>query len=201
MARKVGEMERSRLVQRLERPWKGTGFFGLKDNPFSFGGGLKNGGLNDGAMDLLRGIFGFDYMGAAEFEFGAVPKALSVILDGRKGYEAFHFDIPFDEVAKNWREKTANSTYDGRYEAGSARVFVICPRVHAAEVERRIREWAGDAYNSELKEGTKLAGALRPMGEWDTDICGWLELNNGFFFFTDEEMWTLTASLFDIKER
>lgn len=67
------EMKRTWLVQRLRKPYNHPAFGA--DNPFSFGGGLRNGGLNDEAMGLLRGIFSFDYMGAAEFEFGAIPQA------------------------------------------------------------------------------------------------------------------------------
>ena len=72
------EMKRTYLIQRLEKPrtLKIAGVE-LKDNPFSFGGGLRNGGLSKDATDLLRPLFSFDYMGAAEFEFGAVPEALS----------------------------------------------------------------------------------------------------------------------------
>lgn len=58
------ELKQTYLVQRLNRPTNGY------DNPFSFGGGLKNGGLSEDAMKLLRPIFSFDYMGSAEFEFG-----------------------------------------------------------------------------------------------------------------------------------
>lgn len=67
------------LIQRLQ---KALG----KANPFSFGGGYKNGGLSDEFMSFLVGIFSFDYMGAAEFEFGALPEA-------------------FQEMAKSMEEK------------------------------------------------------------------------------------------------
>jgi hypothetical protein len=70
-------MKDSYLIQRLHKPesWRIKGK--VLDNAFSFGGGLKNGGLTTKALDLLRDIFSFDYMCAAEFEFGAVPAALS----------------------------------------------------------------------------------------------------------------------------
>jgi hypothetical protein len=78
----------SYLIQRLEEPWGGMAQF--KDNPFSFGGGLRNGGLSQEAMDLIRGIWSFDYMGSAEFEFGAVPEALNAIANCTT-LEAFSF--------------------------------------------------------------------------------------------------------------
>ena len=40
---------------------------------------MRNGGLSNEAMDLIRGIWSFDYMGASEFEWGAIPKALGEI--------------------------------------------------------------------------------------------------------------------------
>jgi hypothetical protein len=78
------------LVQRLMAPWeikKGTlgALFG--GNPFSFGGGVKNGGLTDEAMKLLTPLMSFDYMGAAEFEFGALPKSLQRLAEKAKKNE------------------------------------------------------------------------------------------------------------------
>ena len=97
-------MKSSWLIQRLNKPY-GENPFGLKDNPFAFGGGLVNGGLSHEAMDILRGIFSFDYMGAAEFEFGAVPKALQTIAANAGNMIAFSFNIPLDDIEKDWRDK------------------------------------------------------------------------------------------------
>lgn len=62
------------LIQRLVEPRKDANPI-IGSNPFVFGGGLKNGGLSDEATKLLDPLFGYDYMGSAEFEFGALPKA------------------------------------------------------------------------------------------------------------------------------
>ena len=183
------EMERSWLVQRLERPYERRRLLGL-DNPFAFGGGLVNGGLSKDAMDLLRGVFRFDYMGAAEFEWGAVPKALNTIAKAAKQYCAFSVRIPLAEVARHWRDKSKGTP------VGNAEVYVICRREQAAPVETQIREWA--AGRERLKESTRLAAALRPVAEWDTETCGWLELDNGFFFFTDKVMFEATTRLFGV---
>ena len=184
-------MHRSWLIQRLKKPLVGTGLLGA-DNPFAFGGGLKNGGLSDEAMGLLHGIFRFDYMGAAEFEFGEVPKALRAIAEDTKHLSAFSFVIPFADVAKRWNDKSK------AVPTGEATVYVLCDKSHAEEVESRVRGFARDGYSSRLKEGTRLESSLRPIEEWDADVCGWLELDNGFFFFTDREMWERTAALFGV---
>ena len=183
------EMKRSYLVQRLRKPrgWELT-----KDNPFSFGGGLQNGGLSGDAMSLLRPIMAFDYMGAAEFEFGAVPEALSGIAKDAKRLRAFDFDIALADVAQNWQDKSRKAP------EGSATVYVLARKEHTAEAEVRIRGWAAKDYVG-LKEPTNLPNTLRPFTEWDGETVGWLELSNGFFFFTDREMWEQTAALFGVK--
>lgn len=185
-------MERSWLVQRLKKPYAG-GIFGGKDNPFSFGGGLRNGGLSDEAMDLLRGIFSFDYMGAAEFEFGAVPKALQAIAKDIKKYKAFSFTFPRKDVVKGWRDK---STTDPE---GDVTIYVICHKDHVDGVTVRITDWACEPKAPSLKESTMLSQTLRPDSDWNPGIAGWLELNNGFFFFIDEEMWKKTTDLFGLE--
>ncbi len=184
------EMKRSWLVQRLKAPYKNS-IFG-KDNPFSFGGGLRNGGLSDDAMGLLRETFSFDYMGAAEFEFGAVPKALQALARDAADLTAFAIAIPLAQVPPDWRVKTDD------VPEGSAELFVICRKSQDNEVVRRIEGWTSEAW-PQLKEELRLTSALRPYHEWDTEVCGWMELDNGFFFFTDRAMWSATCDLFGIE--
>lgn len=182
-------MKRSWLVQRLKAPRSG-GFLGV-DNPFAFGGGLKNGGLSDEAMGLLREIFSFDYMGAAEFEFGAVPEALHAIANNAARYASFALPIPLVDVPADWRDKDPAPGGDGV-------IYVLCRADDAAEVQERIRSWA-TSHRNDLKEPTRLATVLRPFHEWDSGVRGWLELDNGFFFFIDRAMWAATARLFGIE--
>lgn len=192
----VTPMKRSYLVQRLHAPYKSesspNSLMNALENALAFGGGLKNGGLSDDAMGLLRDIFRFDYMGSSEFEWGAVPKALTQVAKNANNYKAFEFVIPLSSVAKNWSDKST------AIPTGVATIYVICDKSHIEEVKSRICSWAADGHRNELKERTNLSSALRPIHEWDKDVCGWLELNNGFFFFTDRDMWEKTARLFRV---
>ena len=190
-------MKDSRLVQRLDPP--ASNAFGLKDNPFAFGGGMKNGGLSDEAMDLLRGIFSFDYMGAAEFEFGAVPEALSRIAKS-KNLTPWVFNIQLKKVAKGWRDKSKKPP------EGAATIYVLSNKDNVDEIQDRIEAWAGGkspkgdhGYEMHLKENTNIASVLRPCGDYTPQTAGWLELDNGFFFFVDKEMWEKTAQLFGLE--
>lgn len=185
-------MKDSYLIQRLRKPLGSKSIFG--DNPFSFGGGLHNGGLSDEAMGLLRGIFSFDYMGAAEFEFGAVPKALQVIAKNYESYEAFSFTMPLSKVKQSWRDKSTEKP------TGNVTIYVICNKDDSKEVTARIKLNAAN-NGGRLKEPTLLSNTLRPDGDWDPGMVGWLELDNGFFFFTDKEMWEKTAELFGLETK
>lgn len=201
------EMKRTWLIQRLREPRQTSTGPLSGDNPFAFGGGFRNGGLSSEAMDLLRPIFSFDYMGAAEFEFGAVPKAFSRILDRAKANDlsAWYFHIGLSEVKPHWEDRDKEVSPDDY-----ATVYVLSPPLWADEIEKRVKGYAADPYGNadranQLKELTFLDRVLRPHGEpdsdeyrWDTETRGWLELDNGYMFFVDVDMWTQTCSLFGL---
>jgi len=145
-----------KLIQRLCAP---KNF----DNPFSFGGGYVNGGLSEEAMNLLRPIFSFDYMGSAEFEWGALPKAF---------------------------EKIANSELtSGKFK----NVFYICQKDFVGIVEKIIIGLLEDEYKMNLKE---FCGLKNSLEQENPKIRGWIELDEDFMFFVDEEMFNKTLSLF-----
>jgi len=171
-------MKRTRLVQRLNPPWE----VGVKkgvDNPFNFGGGLRNGGLSKVAMDLLRPIFEFDYMGAAEYEFGAVPEALVVIKEAAAEGRL----VPF--------------TLKGLKKP----VYGLAPAEIVDEAQAVIRELAKKNHDFRLKEPSLLREALDPNRdpEWPIKAKGWLELDNGFFFTVDKAMFEKLAALMGVK--
>lgn len=184
-------MERSWLVQRLKKPLSGQ--MGAFAEAFSFGGGMRNGGLSDDAMTLLREVFAFDYMGSAEFEWGAVPNALQRIAQHQSELTSFTLQVPLSMVPPHWR---ANQD---EIPDGTASVYVLCRAPQAEQVKERIFTWAAAGYQTDTKESVQLSAALRPFHDWDTRTCGWLELDNGFFFFTEEHMWRSTAALFGVE--
>ena len=158
-------MKSSYLVQRLTRREQST-----IASAFSFGGGLRNGGLSNEAMDLLP--FRFDYMGSAEFEYGAVPKTLQAM--------AGH-----DLIA-------------GVTDTEQGSVLYICDSAHEDEVIDRIAEWAESPYGSHTKEAVLLHQALAG-GRYADHVIGWLELDNGFSFFIDEDVWRRTCAVFGVE--
>jgi len=163
------ELESTYLIQRLNTPHPGY------DNPFSFGGGLKNGGLSEDAMKLLRPIFSFDYMGSAEFEYGAIPECLKYIAKNIMDYSMHELKV------------------------NKLPVYIIGLCEQAKQIDDVIillsknKVWC--------KESTHFDAALGLNKYWKKDNChtfGWLELDNRFFFFTDKNMAYKTADVFGI---
>lgn len=168
------------LIQRLRKPFKGEGKWAALSEGFAFGGGLRNGGLTKEAMDLLRDIWSFDYMGSAEFEFGAVPKALQKIAKAE--------DLTAFQITVTTKEKK------------SASIHVICREADKADVTAWIlakgkNEWGGNDLRT--KEAVGLQGAVN-REEYKKDLGGWLELDTGFLFFIDPEMFDKAAQLFEV---
>ena len=184
----------SYLIQRLSPPITSNHPFLGADNPFAFGGGLRNGGLSDEAMDLLRGVWSFDYMGAAEFEFGEVPKTLSFLAEHANAgtLEAFEFSILYSKVKKPWGTEENPPAPRTR-----ASIYVIAPTEWHDEVVERVTALAGK-NPPKTKEAVNLASALRP-GDWTPTAVGWLEISNGYLFFIDRDMWAKAAALFEIN--
>lgn len=164
------------LIQRLKKPRKNSEG-GVLINPFSFGGGLRNGGLSDDAMSLISDIFAFDYMGSAEFEFGAVPAALHFL--GKQASES--------------------NLVSGSLDLSGKSVYYMCPKPYEAEVRTLIIKLSKKPYAVNLKERCGLYESLNPRNEWDAKNVGWLELDNGFMFFTDAEMFEQVTKLFGVQ--
>lgn len=164
-------MERIVYVQRLNKSYG-------KPNPFSFGGGYVNGGISDDAMKILTQIFSFDYMGSAEFEWGAVPTALTSIL--KLGND----------------NKLVNYVLDDK-------VYVICPESIKEDLNEWLRKVMKDEPNPRLKEYLGLARSLK---QDDPRTLGWLKIERDksceepFMFFIDEEMYENVCKLFGLNE-
>jgi hypothetical protein len=165
-------MNRTWLVQRLKKPYVNPDSkLSQLGEVFSFGGGMVNGGLSNEAMSLLRPHFSFDYMGSAEFEFGAVPKSLSHIVKNRNQYTTVITEVAFE--TKDWKSK--------KELKGAKPILVICEKNHVEEVQTRLATFAKNTFNN-TKEMINLDRSLADC-EYDKDTIGWLELDNHFLFF------------------
>jgi hypothetical protein len=177
------ELKSSYLIQRLQKPVIMKVAGKIVDNPFSFGGGLINGGISKEGMNLLRGIFSFDYMGSAEFEFGAVPAALSFLVEQRA------------------KENIVASAID--FIHGEQIVYYVCPKPYEEEVKKRIGQLRRMDKEICLKEHCGLKEYFNEKDERRSQYAkknvGWLEIDNGFAFFVDKEMFDKFCTLLGIS--
>lgn len=176
-------MKQTWLVQRLKKPYDTESKLSQVAEAFSFGGGLVNGGLTKEAMQLLRPLFSFDYMGSAEFEFGAVPKSLSHIVQNRNNYQQVIFEIDYE--TKDWKTR--------KELKGTREVLVICNVNQIEEIEKRLKTFAKNTFNH-TKEMINFDRSLADC-QYDIDTIGWLELDNHFLFFKNIETGNKVAEL------
>ena len=143
------------------------------------------------ALGLLKEIFRFDYMGSSEFEWGAVPKALSAIAENVNAYVAF-------DTRVNYKYKHYQIGKDNEEFVGTGTVHVICRVADREDVVEKIKAFASDAWNQSTKERVLLDEVLSGSSKYNDDLAGWLELDNGYLFFTDNDMYKKTCHLFGI---
>ncbi len=193
--------EQTYLIQRLQKPLviegknKDSVLAKLViDNPFAFGGG--GGGLSKEAMDILRDVLRFDYMGSAEFEFGAVPEALQTIIKS-KTLIATEISVKA-RLSEYWykKDKCGRRT-DKERPFETKTVYVICPKEMLDHVTTTVKMCATNEISLGLKEACRLDRGLFPENAYDP--VGWLELDNGFMFFADKEMFENMCKIFQVE--
>jgi len=180
-------MENSTYIQRLTKP---TGDW----NPFNFGyGGIHKRAFPEEFMDVVSTVWSFDYMGRAEFEFGAVPEALDKIST---------FVLKGDVVNKTITipYKYTDVYGDHAVLTGEGEVYVICHKDHLEEVIKRIKRYAKNQRPMDCKtsERVMLSGSMAKE-EVERRYMGWLELPNGYMFFVDKKMYQRACDLFGIE--
>jgi len=174
------------LLQRLLRPSNDSM---LNINAFSIGGGT---GLNKEAWEIISQCWEFDYMGAAEFEYGALPKSLKRFV--KKNLIGFELIIPADKIKKIWEVQREN------IKINDATVYVICGLEEKNSVAEAIVKIAGDKF--ELKEFSMFPDTLQKKYVDEKmrgfiKYCGWIDIINDFMFFTDKEMYERSLILFE----
>lgn len=191
-------MQTSYLIQRLQAPYNDKPDAKLTEAS-SFGGGYRHGGISEEGMKLLRDIFSFDYMGAAQFEFGAVLEALNIIAKDADNYDTFIVQF---HLKKGIQKVLENSKFDHVHLTKP--IYVIARPEWKEEIIKRLEGFANnDIKNFFTRERVNLDLSLKGTWRDGTPITnptqGWLELDNGYFFFINKEMFKKTVKLFGVK--
>jgi hypothetical protein len=156
------------------------------ENPFTFGGGLHRGGFKEHGIKLLAPLFSFDYMGAAEFEFGAVPQAFSYLLQ-----DYCDGTLIFSKIGLN-RIMGCGSAYN---------VYYMCRQSDNDDVVKFIKKCnSGKVFTKEpvLFRETIRELVEKPKEKWYSRYIGWVALGDEpFAWFIDENAWNGMKVLFE----
>lgn len=205
-------MRNTFLVQRLDKKPKSAQHALISR---VFGGGMI--GMPEKGWDALQSVCDLHYMGAAEFEFGVIPGCLSKLVEDHDKLITFPLILKRANIKPNWewehkqrmrRHAEIKEAKDAGKKPPRAKkilpasendvtVYVICRKDDMVAVGERIRELALDKH--EMKRGSGFTQALDPASDYDKEAIGWLELDNGFMFFTGYEEYCGMAELFGVK--
>jgi hypothetical protein len=186
-------LKRTYLVQRLLKPLPKTDSTSLlKLLDFgAFGVGLTNGGFSKQAMQALNTICRFDYMGASEFEWGAVPNAFKTMLqDSEKN------PIVCRELQINPQDVRIKHSHDnGTPERATPQtLWVFCLASQVDLVLERVKALTEIEDEFMLCERTGLGRIIKY--NINEPVVGWIELDNGFVITLDAAMRDAFAALF-----
>lgn len=193
------------LLQILHEPSKNRGSKLEKlSEAFAFGGGGS--GLTEEGKNLVYSLFSFDYMGSAEYEFGALPEALARIASFQKDLWGWEHIVPKEHIVGHKWER-------GRSGGVSAKKFLSLPKIEdvtcycigrkqeISQITKIITALA--AEEQQCKEYPKSSAFFDPIHEWDHRVKGWVDVtkDGGFFIFKDKEMWIRTMEAFGAKRQ
>lgn len=161
-----------------------------------FGGGMMQ--MSKALWDALDEVCTVHYMGAAEYEFGILPTRLGLILDNNKNMKPGHMILGPHDFPDNYKRRRRSEGEELPTKRHRA-VFYLCDEKLEEETRKRIKELASGKLGADIKMGCRFPEALDPLNEYDREFLGWLDLNNGFMFFVDEDMWRGFQVMLGIK--
>lgn len=176
------------LIQRVEAPrtTKGNGLD--LSEVFSFGGGLARGGLSKEASALISKLWSWDYMGASEYEWGAVPAALNAMVKYRQQDYLDAFELVVEGPLAVYRSEHDKKQGWGFEKVGQddmrtvkTKVFVACNKAHRDNVVATLTKMVS---HRGYGDGIDLC---EPARAWEAcmgpkDVVGGLELNNAWLY-------------------
>lgn len=188
-------LQDSYLLQRLDAPLPHR----LNGIPAHrvFGGGML--GLSKQAWDILDPICTVAYMGASEYEWGALPKALHTVGEyaNEDKLTTFSFVLSPGERTLNCFRRWNWSRKKGPFPpAQYVTVFGLCHRDRVEEVRQRVEDLCRNSDKHHCKCRHNIDSALDPLEDHHDRTKGWVDLDNHFLFFCDETMWRGFCTIF-----
>lgn len=199
----MSDYKRSWLIQRVERPYllpSGHPLAAL-DGAFSFGC-VARGGLSKEAFDVLRPLVSWDYMGAAEYEFGAVPKALQAMVQAAD-LSTWETTV---KVRIDWHqepERKRPAKGQRTFRTATLPLYVLGRQSHRADIDATLQlEADADGRPRTVRDDYRYhLASYAAGGHYKDRFLGGLELDNGWWFFVDREARDRMAHLFGVETK
>lgn len=155
-------------MQRLKVPFEKK----FPEKPFEVD---EKGKITEDSIDRRQGICRYDYMGSSEFEAGSLQDAFKAFYADREKLNHFSFLIKAEDIeADRFNKKTKHQ---------DTTFYVICRTGDEEEVMKRVRVIASGSMP--LQENAYI----RYVNDHDSlKVMGWFELDNGYWFFADKDM-------------
>ncbi len=186
------------LMQRLQAPRQHTKTEGPKIHHV-FGGAAL--GLSGDAWKVLDAICTLDYMGAAEYEFGTIPRFLHSFALRREDIRPFVFVLKVGEYNGHWERrhilverplpKMQNHVIFGLHIGNDQ---------HEAALEEAFRLVAQRSSAVYVKEGARMESALDPIKDHENTSrpLGWFCLEDDAMMFVDQTLFESFSELFSV---
>jgi len=146
---------------------------------------------------LLSEIFRFDYMGSYEFTNVRISETVRKIAKNKGKY--FGWEIMTPGYFEGFKQKS--------YYQGIEPIYIICKTEDLGEITKRLILYGREAWPHHKDHRTREAVMLnismadKRNGELlSRELSGWLELDNGYFFFIDKNMFEQTCKFFGIRK-
>lgn len=176
-------MKDTYLIQRLNPP---SGW-----DSFQFVGGRNS--FDKKICNFIESLFSFDYMGAAEFEGGAVQAIFKLIAERSKKDHLELFELEIDrDCIHTWRL--------WKRIHGRTKIWIVCHKTMRSEVVRRVLSVIyneDDSNSNDLKRRFGFGESLAIEVGWNRKLIGGLEIDNGFLISSSKEMAQGFLQIFD----
>ena len=160
----------------------------------------KDGNLPMNAATVRSAIYEYDYMGAAEFEYGIIPKVVKALVQDKLIAFSIDCTCKWQEFGKQPEARITGATgviedRDGNRHK-TLPIHILCRDQDSADVEERVRLLL-TTPRPKLKEDMRKKEAFGATERGEKHrVIGWLELDNGFYFFSQKKQWQYTTKLF-----
>lgn len=158
-------------------------------------------------QEFINGLIPLDYMGSAEFEFGAFGKAIQLVRDNRADFRRFEMDVV----------GTPDNSWDKDFPVTESAIhlFGFCHKDHVTQVKNDIALFATDRFEGRTKESTGLRDVFgtitrthykdgkrlrKPIVRLeDSPLSAWFDLDNGWMVGTSVYQMDSMAELLGIR--